>query len=118
MHRAAYALGRDLEAVCNAQFEARQEGVNPKLEPHVEAALDAGAHRLVKYCMDMVHVLTTNGVIPYLVFDGDSLPAKKATEADRYKCESRCPPLRAFECWWVFCPSESAKRPDKKHFCS
>lgn len=72
--------------MCEAQFAARAAGDMSAVN---NDALDAGADRLVKYCMDMVHSLTAVGVIPYLVFDGDSLPAKKATEADRLACVFR-----------------------------
>lgn len=90
LHRAIYTLGRDLANVCEAQYEARVAGKEGREEdPRLEAMLDAGADRFVRYVMDMVHVLTNAGVIPYLVFDGDSLPAKKATEADRLAYANR-----------------------------
>ena len=42
-------------------------------------------NRYVDYCMHRVKLLQHFGVIPVLVFDGDTLPAKKHTEASRFK---------------------------------
>lgn len=69
--------------MCEAQGEALKAGRDARADPVQDAALDAGADRFVKYIMDMVRSLTDVGVIPYLVFDGDCLPAKKVTEVDR-----------------------------------
>ena len=85
LHRAVYTLGRDLSTVCEAQFQARTAGQDVRDDAGLAAMLDAGADRFVKYVMDMVGVLRNAGIIPYLVFDGDALPAKKATESDRYE---------------------------------
>ena len=43
------------------------------------------ACRFVDFAMHRVRMLIHFGVIPYLVFDGDYLPSKAATEADRAK---------------------------------
>lgn len=37
----------------------------------------------VKYAMTRIEMLRYHGVTPYVVFDGDRLPAKARTEADR-----------------------------------
>src|SRR5271163_2783381 len=41
--------------------------------------------RFVDFAMHRVRMLQHFGVIPFLVFDGDYLPSKAATEADRAK---------------------------------
>lgn len=40
-------------------------------------------HRFVEFAMNRVRMLQHFGVTPFLVFDGDYLPSKAATEADR-----------------------------------
>jgi exonuclease-1 len=45
-------------------------------------------YRFVDFAMHRVRMLQHFGVIPYLVFDGDYLPSKAATEADRAKRRS------------------------------
>ena len=42
-------------------------------------------HRFVEFAMHRVRMLQHFGVIPFLIFDGDYLPSKAATEADRAK---------------------------------
>ena len=76
--------------MCEAQAEALRAGRDARADPALDAALDAGADRFVKYVMDMVKSLVDVGVIPLLVFDGDSLPAKKVTEVDRLRCVAAC----------------------------
>ncbi|KAI9034484.1 PIN domain-like protein [Hyaloraphidium curvatum] len=39
--------------------------------------------RYVDYCLEQVRRLQSFGIVPYLVFDGGPLPAKRATEAER-----------------------------------
>lgn len=41
--------------------------------------------RFVDFCMHRVRMLQHYGVTPYIIFDGDYLPSKAATEADRSK---------------------------------
>lgn len=42
-------------------------------------------YRFVDFCMHRVRMLLHFGVTPYLIFDGDYLPSKAATEKDRAK---------------------------------
>lgn len=42
-------------------------------------------YRFVDFCMHRVRMLQHFGVTPFLIFDGDYLPSKAATEADRNK---------------------------------
>lgn len=42
-------------------------------------------YRFVDFCMHRVRMLQHYGVTPYIIFDGDYLPSKAATEADRSK---------------------------------
>ncbi len=46
-------------------------------------ALQINHDRFVHYAMNRVRMLQHYGVIPYLVFDGDYLPGKAGTEAER-----------------------------------
>jgi exonuclease-1 len=43
------------------------------------------SHRFVDFAMHRVRMLQHFGVVPFLIFDGDYLPSKAATEADRAK---------------------------------
>lgn len=55
-------------------------------EVRISAPLVATAymkHRFVDFSLNRVRMLIHFGVIPYLVFDGDYLPSKAATEAER-----------------------------------
>ncbi|KAI5819502.1 PIN domain-like protein [Pyronema omphalodes] len=51
----------------------------------VELATNKPTTKYVDYVMGRVKMLTHFGVVPYLVFDGDYLPSKASTEADREK---------------------------------
>ena len=42
-------------------------------------------YRFVDFAMHRVRMLQHFGVIPFIIFDGDYLPSKAATEADRAK---------------------------------
>ena len=42
-------------------------------------------HRYVEYSMYRVRLLRHHKIIPYIVFDGGPLPAKKGTESERKK---------------------------------
>ena len=47
-------------------------------------------HRFADFAMHRVRMLQHFGVIPYLVFDGDFLPGKATTEADRSRRRREC----------------------------
>ncbi|KAF7502061.1 hypothetical protein GJ744_007608 [Endocarpon pusillum] len=51
----------------------------------MELALDKPCTKYVEYAMHRVRMLIYFGVTPYLVFDGDNLPSKTATEVGRAK---------------------------------
>ncbi|KAJ3357758.1 Rad2 nuclease [Kappamyces sp. JEL0680] len=51
----------------------------------MELAQDKSTEKFVAFCMKRVKLLEDNGIIPFLVFDGDRLPMKKATEQERRK---------------------------------
>ncbi|KAF3926745.1 hypothetical protein ABW21_db0206639 [Orbilia brochopaga] len=51
----------------------------------IDLALGRQTTKYVDYVMQRVRMLQHYGVIPYIVFDGDYLPGKKATELDREK---------------------------------
>jgi hypothetical protein len=60
----------------------------PSTTPRLPCALFAGLMvlgRYVDYVMHRVRMLKHFGVTPYLVFDGDYLPSKAGTEAEREK---------------------------------
>jgi len=86
LHRAIYALGKHTQTVCEAQFEALEAGRDAHADPKLDAALDAGVAGFVAYVVDLARALADMGIAPYLVFDGDSLPAKKVTEGKRLRC--------------------------------
>lgn len=80
LHRGLHTLPNDhLAALCEAQADGLRAGPDAPPDP----ALDLGADNIAKYVMNMVRSMTDAGVIPYLVFDGNCLPAKKATEVAR-----------------------------------
>jgi exonuclease-1 len=49
----------------------------------LELAQAKDTDKYVKFCMKRIELLKSNGVIPYVVFDGDNLPMKKNTEQER-----------------------------------
>ncbi|KAM3070027.1 Rad2 nuclease [Clarireedia jacksonii] len=51
----------------------------------MDIALGKPTRKYVEYCMHRVRMLQHFGVTPYLIFDGDYLPSKAATEKDREK---------------------------------
>ncbi|KAL8928467.1 MAG: hypothetical protein Q9208_001701 [Pyrenodesmia sp. 3 TL-2023] len=51
----------------------------------IDLALGKPTTKFVEFSLSRVHMLIHFGVTPYLVFDGDYLPSKAATEADRSK---------------------------------
>ncbi|KAJ5220357.1 hypothetical protein N7468_009561 [Penicillium chermesinum] len=51
----------------------------------VDLVLDRPTRKHIDYVLHRVRMLLYFGVIPYMVFDGDNLPSKAATEQDRHK---------------------------------
>ncbi|KPI44413.1 Exodeoxyribonuclease 1 [Cyphellophora attinorum] len=51
----------------------------------VDLALDKPTKKYVEFAVGRVRMLLDFGIIPYLVFDGDSLPSKAGTNAERRK---------------------------------
>lgn len=56
----------------------------------VDLALGRPNTKYVDYVMNRVKMLMRFGVIPYLVFDGDYLPSKAGTEAERERKRAQC----------------------------
>lgn len=48
------------------------------------------SHRFVDFCMNRLRMLLHFGVIPFVVFDGDYLPSKSSTEAERATRREEC----------------------------
>mmetsp|Transcript_43923 Transcript_43923/g.73203 ORF Transcript_43923/g.73203 Transcript_43923/m.73203 type:complete len:439 (-) Transcript_43923:407-1723(-) len=55
----------------------------------LELARNIRTDKYVSFFMGRVHILTSNGVIPVIVFDGDKLPAKSGEERDRAEERAR-----------------------------
>ncbi|PWN33803.1 PIN domain-like protein, partial [Meira miltonrushii] len=53
-------------------------------------ALGKPTTKYVEYAMSQIHMLMHHGIIPYIVFDGDRLPAKARTEHDRHQRREEC----------------------------
>ncbi|KAJ5769248.1 hypothetical protein N7520_003807 [Penicillium odoratum] len=51
----------------------------------VDLVLDRPTRKHIDFVLHRVRMLLYFGVTPYLVFDGDDLPSKAATEADRHR---------------------------------
>ncbi|CAG7960518.1 unnamed protein product [Penicillium nalgiovense] len=51
----------------------------------VDLVLDNPTRKHIDFVLNRVRMLLFFGVKPYLVFDGDNLPSKAATEQDRYR---------------------------------
>ncbi|KAL3426266.1 exo1 protein [Phlyctema vagabunda] len=56
----------------------------------MDLALGVPTTKFVEACMHKVRMLQHHGVIPFLIFDGDYLPSKAATEAERRKRREEC----------------------------
>jgi exonuclease 1 len=54
----------------------------------MELALGEESDKWIKYCLNMIDMLDSNGIIVYMVFDGANLPAKSNTENSRAKKRS------------------------------
>ncbi|KAJ5998748.1 hypothetical protein N7451_006558 [Penicillium sp. IBT 35674x] len=51
----------------------------------VDLVLDRPTRKHIDFVLHRVRMLLYFGVVPYMVFDGDDLPSKAATEADRHR---------------------------------
>ncbi|KAK6592524.1 Exodeoxyribonuclease 1 [Botrytis cinerea] len=86
-------LLKSIQKPCNLKkFEGKTLGVDAYGWLHrgtVSCAMDLAmgkpTRKYVEYCMHRVRMLLHFGVTPYLIFDGDYLPSKAATEKDREK---------------------------------
>ncbi|KAG9231036.1 hypothetical protein BJ875DRAFT_133751 [Amylocarpus encephaloides] len=86
-------LLKSIHKPCNLKkFEGKTLGVDAYGWLHrgtvacaMELARGQPTRKFVDFCMHRVRMLQHFGVKPYLVFDGDYLPSKAATEADRAK---------------------------------
>lgn len=54
----------------------------------MELALGKQNDKWIRYCLNMIDLLESNGVTVYMVFDGANLPAKSTTENSRAKKRS------------------------------
>lgn len=54
----------------------------------MELALGGESDQWMRYCLNMIDILDSNGIIVYMVFDGANLPAKSSTENSRAKKRS------------------------------
>ncbi|KAI9643666.1 Rad2 nuclease [Ciborinia camelliae] len=86
-------LLKSIQKPCNLKkFDGKTLGVDAYGWLHrgtVSCAMDLAmgipTRKYVEYCMHRVRMLLHFGVTPYLIFDGDYLPSKAATEKDREK---------------------------------
>ncbi|KAL8971883.1 MAG: hypothetical protein Q9183_000831 [Haloplaca sp. 2 TL-2023] len=86
-------LLRSIHKPCNLEkFRGQTIGVDAYGWLHrgtvacaIDLALGKPTTKFVDFSMHRVNMLKHYGVIPYLVFDGDYLPSKAATEKDRAK---------------------------------
>ncbi|KAA8566542.1 hypothetical protein MFRU_042g00490 [Monilinia fructicola] len=84
-------LLKSIQKPCNLKkFDGKTLGVDAYGWLHrgtVSCAMDLAmgkpTRKYVEYCMHRVRMLLHFGVTPYLIFDGDYLPSKAATEKDR-----------------------------------
>ncbi|EKD15015.1 uncharacterized protein L3040_003787 [Drepanopeziza brunnea f. sp. 'multigermtubi'] len=86
-------LLKSIHKSCNLKkFEGKTLGVDAYGWLHrgtvscaMELAMGKPTRKFVDFAMHRVRMLQHFGVIPYMIFDGDYLPSKAATEADRSK---------------------------------
>ncbi|CAD6455277.1 b2c59eec-2b0c-4d1f-a050-d97e87ddf845 [Sclerotinia trifoliorum] len=91
-------LLKSIQKPCNLKkFDGKTLGVDAYGWLHrgtVSCAMDLAmgkpTRKYVEYCMHRVRMLLHFGVTPYLIFDGDYLPSKAATEKDREKRRKDC----------------------------
>ena len=63
---------------------------NDKVGVFIELRNLTDSHRFVDFCMHRLRMLLHYGVTPYVVFDGDYLPSKSSTEAERATRREEC----------------------------
>ncbi|KAL5323304.1 hypothetical protein ACEPPN_007838 [Leptodophora sp. 'Broadleaf-Isolate-01'] len=86
-------LLKSIHKSCNLKkFEGKTLGVDAYGWLHrgtvacaMELAMGKPTRKFVDFAMHRVRMLQHFGVIPFIIFDGDYLPSKAATEADREK---------------------------------
>ncbi|ESZ96805.1 hypothetical protein SBOR_2806 [Sclerotinia borealis F-4128] len=86
-------LLKSIQKPCNLKkFDGKTLGVDAYGWLHrgtvscaMDLAMEKPTRKYVEYCMHRVRMLLHFGVTPYLIFDGDYLPSKAATEKDREK---------------------------------
>ncbi|PBP23093.1 putative exonuclease [Diplocarpon rosae] len=86
-------LLKSIHKSCNLKkFEGKTLGVDAYGWLHrgtvscaMELAMGRPTRKFVDFAMHRVRMLQHFGVVPFIVFDGDYLPSKAATEADREK---------------------------------
>ncbi|RDW78236.1 hypothetical protein BP5796_06088 [Coleophoma crateriformis] len=78
LHRGTVACAMDL-AMGNPTRKSVQNS------PAYMGRQELIVYRFIDFCMHRVRMLQHFGVTPFLIFDGDYLPSKAATEADRRK---------------------------------
>ncbi|CZT01415.1 related to exodeoxyribonuclease 1 [Rhynchosporium graminicola] len=86
-------LLKSIHKSCNLRkFEGKTLGVDAYGWLHrgtvacaMELAMGKPTKKFVEFAMHRVRMLQHFGVIPFIIFDGDYLPSKAATEADREK---------------------------------
>ncbi|KAL2072180.1 hypothetical protein VTL71DRAFT_11523 [Oculimacula yallundae] len=86
-------LLKSIHKSCNLKkFEGKTLGVDAYGWLHrgtvacaMELAMGKPTKKFVEFAMHRVRMLQHFGVIPFIIFDGDYLPSKAATEADREK---------------------------------
>ncbi|PVH87982.1 hypothetical protein DL98DRAFT_224387 [Cadophora sp. DSE1049] len=86
-------LLKSIHKQCNLKkFEGKTLGVDAYGWLHrgtvscaMELAMGKPTRKFVEFAMHRVRMLQHFGVIPFIIFDGDYLPSKAATEADREK---------------------------------
>lgn len=93
-------LWKEVQPVCRAghisQFRGMRVGVDTYCWLHravisctMELATDRPCEKYLSFMMSRVDLLLRYGVTPVLVFDGDSMPMKRGTDAERKNKRSR-----------------------------
>ncbi|KAH8693942.1 putative exonuclease [Talaromyces proteolyticus] len=88
-----HGLLKSIQKPCNLKkFEGQTLGVDAYGWLHrgtvacaMDLALDRPTAKHIDFVLNRIRMLLFFGVTPYLVFDGDNLPSKSGTEADRFK---------------------------------
>ena len=100
LHRGAHCCAAELAqgidtdkcASSSASFSARASRV-ARLR-YADAPVRARARRYVRFCLDRVELLRTNGVRPMLVFDGATHPLKRELCDERRRSGARRAPAK------------------------